>query len=71
MDDARLDALVIPTWSNPPAHINAAEAEYRGDNSQWLVPDTGLPAVTVPMGYWQDSCPRDCKSSGVLMPKGH
>ena len=57
MDHARLDALIYPTWSNPPAHIDAAVEEYKGDNSQWLVPDAGLPAVTVPMGYWRDKLP--------------
>ena len=57
MDEARLDAIIYPTWSNPPAHIDAAEEEYKGDNSQWLVPDAGLPAVTIPMGYWRDKLP--------------
>jgi Asp-tRNA(Asn)/Glu-tRNA(Gln) amidotransferase A subunit family amidase len=57
MDNARLDALIYPTWSNPPAHIDKAVEEYKGDNSQWLVPDAGLPAVTVPMGYWRDKLP--------------
>ena len=57
MDNAQLDALIYPTWSNPPAHIDNAVDEYKGDNSQWLVPDAGLPAVTVPMGFWQDRLP--------------
>jgi len=64
MDGARLDALVYPTWSNPPAHIDAAEEEYRGDNSQLLVPDAGLPAITVPMGYWQDKLPAGLQFAG-------
>ncbi len=73
MDDARLDALIYPTWSNPPAHIDKALEEYKGDNSQWLVPDAGLPAVTVPMGYWQDKLPAGLQfvgrpySEGVLI----
>lgn len=57
MDSARVDALVYPSWSNPPAHIDRANEEYRGDNNQRLVPDAGLPAVTVPMGFWQDRLP--------------
>ena len=57
MDNAQLDALIYPTWSNPPAHIDKAREEYKGDNSQELVPDAGLPAVTVPMGFWQDKLP--------------
>jgi amidase len=51
MDDAGLDAFAFPTWSHPPAHLDRANEEYRGDNSQGLVPAAGLPAITVPMGY--------------------
>ena len=57
MNQAHVDALIYPTWSNPPAHLDKAREEYTGDNSQELVPDAGLPAVTVPMGYWQDKLP--------------
>lgn len=51
MDDAGVDAIVYPGWTNPPAHIDNAIEEYKGDNSQLVAPATGLPAVTVPMGY--------------------
>jgi len=51
MDQQDLDLLVYPTWTNPPAAIDRPEAEYRGDNSQLIAPDTGLPAATVPMGF--------------------
>ncbi len=51
MDAAHLDALIFPTWSNPPAHLEKGRAEYKGDNSQSLAPSTGMPAITVPMGY--------------------
>jgi Asp-tRNA(Asn)/Glu-tRNA(Gln) amidotransferase A subunit family amidase len=57
MDSAQIDALIFPTWSNPPAHIDRANAEYKGDNSQLLAPDAGLPAVTIPMGFWQNKLP--------------
>ena len=70
MDSARLDALVFPTWSNPPAHIDKAREEYKGDNSQWLVPDAGLPAVTVPMGYWQDRLPAGLQFVGRPYAEG-
>jgi len=70
MDDARLDALIYPTWSNPPAPIDAAEEQYKGDNSQWLVPDAGLPAVTVPMGYWQDKLPAGLQFAGRPFSEG-
>jgi len=70
MDGARLDALVYPTWSNPPAHIDAAVDEYRGDNSQLLVPDAGLPAITVPMGYWRDRLPAGLQFAGRPYSEG-
>ena len=57
MDENNLDALVYPSWSNPPAHIDNADEEYLGDNSQILVPAAGLPAMTIPMGFWQDKLP--------------
>ena len=70
MDNARLDALIYPTWSNPPAPIDAAEEQYKGDNSQWLVPDAGLPAVTVPMGFWQDRLPAGLQFVGRPYAEG-
>lgn len=51
MDEADVAAVVYPSWTNPPAHIDKAIEEYKGDNSQLVAPATGLPAVTVPMGY--------------------
>ena len=57
MEAAQIDAIIFPTWSNPPANINRASEEYAGDNNQLLAPDAGLPAVTVPMGFWQDRLP--------------
>jgi Asp-tRNA(Asn)/Glu-tRNA(Gln) amidotransferase A subunit family amidase len=70
MDNAKLDALIYPTWSNPPAHIDNAADEYKGDNSQWLVPDAGLPAVTVPMGFWQDRLPAGLQFVGRPYAEG-
>jgi Asp-tRNA(Asn)/Glu-tRNA(Gln) amidotransferase A subunit family amidase len=51
MDTAGIDAMIYPSWTNPPAHLDKAIEEYKGDNSQLVAPATGLPAVTVPMGY--------------------
>lgn len=50
MEKHDLDVLVFPTWGHPPAHLDAAFEEYRGDHSQVVAPETGLPAATVPMG---------------------
>lgn len=57
MDAAQVDAIIFPTWSNPPAHIDRGAEEYAGDNNQLLAPDAGLPAVTIAMGFWQDQLP--------------
>jgi amidase len=56
MDDQRLDALVYPTWSNPPRLIGDLNTPP-GDNSQLFSPVTGWPAVQVPMGYTRGSLP--------------
>ena len=50
MDRERLDALVYPTWSNPPRLIGDLNTPA-GDNNQLFSPSTGFPAITVPMGY--------------------
>ncbi len=50
MDRERLDALVYPTWSNPPRLIGDLNTPP-GDNNQVFSPVTGFPAMTVPMGY--------------------
>ena len=50
MDSLKLDALVYPTWSNPPRLIGDLNTPH-GDNSQLFSPTTGFPAISVPMGY--------------------
>ena len=57
MDGAQLDALIYPTWSNPPRLIGDLNTPG-GDNNQFFSPSTGFPAITVPMGYTRgDSLP--------------
>jgi Asp-tRNA(Asn)/Glu-tRNA(Gln) amidotransferase A subunit family amidase len=50
MEALKLDALVYPTWSNPPRLIGDLNTPH-GDNSQFFSPTTGFPAIQVPMGY--------------------
>ena len=50
LDKLQLDAVVYPTWSNPPRLIGDLNTPA-GDNSQVFSPLTGWPAVQVPMGY--------------------
>lgn len=55
MDDLRLDALVYPTWSQPPQKIGATSQAQAGDNSQTFSPTPGFPALNVPMGYTENA----------------
>jgi Asp-tRNA(Asn)/Glu-tRNA(Gln) amidotransferase A subunit family amidase len=50
MTDQQLDALIYPTWSNPPRLIGDLNTPG-GDNNQFFAPSTGFPAITVPMAY--------------------
>jgi Asp-tRNA(Asn)/Glu-tRNA(Gln) amidotransferase A subunit family amidase len=54
MDTLKLDALVYPTWSNPPRLIGDLNTPA-GDNSQVYSPRSGFPAMTVPMGYTREN----------------
>ncbi len=45
-----VDALVYPSWSNPPRLVGDMTTPH-GDNSQYPAPPTGFPALTVPMGF--------------------
>jgi len=56
MDSQKLDALVYPTWSNPPRLIGDLNTPH-GDNSQFFSPTTGFPAIQVPMGYTRGVLP--------------
>jgi Asp-tRNA(Asn)/Glu-tRNA(Gln) amidotransferase A subunit family amidase len=56
MDALKLDAMVYPTWSNPPRLIGDLNTPA-GDNSQLFSPSTGWPAITVPMGYTRGTLP--------------
>jgi Asp-tRNA(Asn)/Glu-tRNA(Gln) amidotransferase A subunit family amidase len=56
MAEHALDAIVYPTWSNPPRRIGDLDSPP-GDNSQLLSPHTGLPAITVPTGFTASGLP--------------
>ena len=49
-EEHHLDAMVYPTWSNPPRLLGDLNTPH-GDNSQRPSPPTGFPAITVPMGF--------------------
>ena len=70
MDAAKIDVLVYPTWSNPPASIDQASEQYKGDNNQFLSPSAGVPAVTIPMGFWQNKLPAGLQILGRPYSEG-
>lgn len=54
MEAFDVDALIYPSWSNPPRLVGDMTTPH-GDNSQWPSPPTGFPALTVPMGFVRDA----------------
>jgi len=50
MDNAEVDVVIYPTWSNPPRLIGDT-VSADGNNSPTIAPHTGAPAITVPMGF--------------------
>ncbi len=65
MDQAGVDAFVYPTWSNPPRLIGDMESPH-GDNSQPIPPHTGMPALSVPMGFTDSGLPAGLQMVGKL-----
>jgi Asp-tRNA(Asn)/Glu-tRNA(Gln) amidotransferase A subunit family amidase len=65
MEEHHLDAIVYPTWSNPPRKIEDDKSPT-GDNSQLIPPHTGFPAITVPMGATPNNLPAGLQIVGKL-----
>lgn len=69
MDSAKVDAIIYPTWSNPPRKVGDMQSPA-GDNSQILSPQTGFPAITVPMGFTHGSLPAGLTFLGRAFSEG-
>jgi Asp-tRNA(Asn)/Glu-tRNA(Gln) amidotransferase A subunit family amidase len=52
----KVQAIIYPTWSNAPRKVGDDKSPA-GDNSQVLSPQSGFPAITVPMGYTHADLP--------------
>jgi Asp-tRNA(Asn)/Glu-tRNA(Gln) amidotransferase A subunit family amidase len=65
MERDKIDAIVYPTWSNPPRKVGDTKTPA-GDNSQVLSPQSGFPAITVPMGFTYDNLPAGLTFLGKL-----
>lgn len=70
MQAYNISAVIYPSWTNPPAFIDKADEGYKGDNSQLVSPPTGLPAVTVPMGYTYGHLPAGLQILGAPYSEG-
>lgn len=56
MNAQHLDALIYPTFSNPPRKVGDLNTPG-GDNSQIICPMTGFPGITVPIGFTHQILP--------------
>ena len=63
MDTEKIDAIIYPTWSNPPRKLGDSESPH-GNNSPIIAPHTGQPAITVPMGYVNGNLPAGLQMLG-------
>jgi amidase len=69
MDANHLDAILYPTWSNPPRLVGDLKTPD-GDNNQVLSPMTGFPAITVPMGFTHGVLPAGLQLLGRAWSEG-
>ena len=65
----KLQAIIYPTWSNAPRKVGD-EKSPAGDNSQVLSPQSGFPAITVPMGYTHGDLPAGLTFLGDAFDEG-
>jgi Asp-tRNA(Asn)/Glu-tRNA(Gln) amidotransferase A subunit family amidase len=69
MAENKVTAIIYPTWSNAPRKVGDTRSPA-GDNSQILSPQSGMPAITVPMGYTYDVLPAGLTFLGKMFDEG-
>lgn len=65
MNEAKVDAIIYPTWGNPPRKVGDMQSPA-GDNSQMISPHTGMPGMSVPMGYVDGRWPAGLQMVGRM-----
>jgi amidase len=65
----KVQAIIYPTWSNAPRKVGDDKSPA-GDNSQVLSPQSGFPAITVPMGYTHGELPAGLTFLGDAYDEG-
>jgi amidase len=65
MADQNVDFIIYPTWSNPPRKLTDFKSPA-GDNSQLIPPHTGMPAISLPMGFTYGDLPAGLQIVGKL-----
>jgi Asp-tRNA(Asn)/Glu-tRNA(Gln) amidotransferase A subunit family amidase len=69
MSRDKVQAIIYPTWSNAPRKVGD-DTTPAGDNSQILSPQSGFPAITVPMGYTHGDLPAGLTILGDSFDEG-
>ncbi len=69
MNQADVDAVVYPSWNNPPRRIGDDDTPH-GNNSPIIAPHTGQPAMTVPMGFTASGLPLGLQLLGRPFDEG-
>ena len=69
MTQYKVQSIVYPTWSNAPRKVGDDKSPA-GDNSQVLSPQSGFPAITVPMGYTYEVLPAGLTFLGDSFSEG-
>jgi Asp-tRNA(Asn)/Glu-tRNA(Gln) amidotransferase A subunit family amidase len=69
MDRWEVDALIYPSWNNPPRPIGDDKSPH-GNNSPQIAPHTGQPAITVPMGFTAHELPAGLQFLGRPFGEG-
>jgi len=63
MDEHNLDAIIYPSWSNPARLVGDMESPD-GNNCYQIPPPTGMPSITVPMGFVSHNLPAGLQFTG-------